>query len=103
MKTFLKNLYQKVPSSFKNIYVITLLVFSVWMLFFDTHDQLTIHRLKQRKIELNEKKAFYQKEIDQLEKDMESLQTDPIQLEKFAREKHLLRKAGEDVYIIKKK
>ncbi|MBC7749174.1 MAG: septum formation initiator family protein, partial [Methylotenera sp.] len=49
---------------------------------------------------LKAEKEFYNKEIAQVEKDLTELTTDQKKLEKFAREKYLMKKDNEDVFVI---
>ncbi|MEH0154954.1 septum formation initiator family protein [Limibacter armeniacum] len=85
----------------KNIYVITGTFFIVWVSFFDNNNLLSINRLKEREKGLQEQKVYYEEEIKALEKNMKELSSDPDKLEKFAREKYLFKRSGEDVYIVK--
>lgn len=81
-----------------NSYVIILTIFLVWILFFDENTHLNREFDK----EIDELKTtidFYKKEIDRDKKTIEMLQ-DSLQLERFAREKYLMKKKNEDVYII---
>lgn len=84
----------------KNKFIIASVAFGVWMLFFDSNDLASqLHYSKQRN-NLKEEKLFYEKEIAEVEKKMEELSSDPKKLEKFAREKYLMKKENEDLYII---
>lgn len=87
----------------KNRYVLTLLVFGVWMTFFDSHDLITQYRYRVRLNELEENKRFYEEQIIQVKKDREELMTDAEKLEKFAREKYKMKKDDEDLYIVIRK
>lgn len=92
----------KNKSSFKiatNIYVIILTVFVVWMLFFDENSYIT-HREFNKEIEELETWIDYHK--NKIEKDKETIQKlqDSLQLERYAREKYLMNKEDEDIYII---
>jgi cell division protein FtsB len=46
------------------------------------------------------KKEYYQKEIDKTRKELGDLQNSPAALERFAREHYLMKKEGEDIFII---
>lgn len=84
---------------FTNRYVIILLVFIVWMLFFDQNSYL-IHREFSKEIkELENTNEFYLKKTQENLKNIQLLK-DSSQLERFAREHYLLKKKNEDVYII---
>ena len=83
---------------FTNIYVLILTIFMIWMFFFDANVQLNREFDKEIE-ELNHTINFYKKEIDRDKKTIEALK-DSLQLEKFAREKYLMKKNNEDIYII---
>ncbi|MAM04434.1 MAG: septum formation initiator [Flavobacteriales bacterium] len=87
----------------KNKYIVTILIFIIWIFFLDDYSLI-----KQRKIENQIKKLKTQKEyyINEIQKDsieLNNLKTNPAEQEKFAREKFLMKKENEDVFIIKKK
>ncbi len=80
-------------------YVLILILFVIWMLFFDTNSIL-IHRELNQDIEALEKnKEFYKDEIEKDKAFIEKMQ-DSNEMEKFAREKYYLKKSNEDIYII---
>lgn len=84
---------------FKNIYIIVLTAFLVWMLFIDTNSWLT-HRELNSQIELLEKqKANLQSEIDKDRKIIRKF-SNIGELEKFARERYFMKKENEEIYII---
>jgi len=79
--------------------VLILILFFVWMLFFDTNSYL-IHRELDKEIEgLKENTEFYQEQINQDKSFIEKME-DAEEMEKFAREKYYLKKKNEDIYII---
>ena len=80
-------------------YALILLLFIVWMVFFDTNS-LLIHRELDQDIEALEKnKEFYREEIEKDKAFIEKME-DTSEMEKFAREKYYLKKPQEDIYII---
>ena len=52
---------------------------------------------------LENEKEFYQEKIKEVEKDRAELMTNKELLEKFAREKYLMKKETEDIFIIEEK
>jgi cell division protein DivIC len=70
------------------------------MLFFDQRDFFYVWEQKQKLKEAENKKHYYELEIERAKKDLADLQNSSAALEKFAREKYLLKKDGEDVYLI---
>lgn len=81
-----------------NSYIIILTIFLVWIFFFDENTNLNREFDKEIK-ELKTTIDFYKKEIERDKKTIKMLQ-DSLQLERFAREKYLMKKKNEDVYII---
>jgi len=51
-----------------------------------------------KRLEAN--KVFYQKEIEKSRKELSDLQSNPAAIEKFAREHFLMKKEGEDIFIL---
>ena len=84
----------------KNKYVIAILAFLVWIMFFDRNNFINQVRLVNTLHELNEQKDFFQREIRKDSIELHRLKTDTASLEKFAREKYLMKKENEDIYLI---
>lgn len=91
---------KKVISFLKNKYLITIIGLAVWIMFFDKNDIGTQIKLKQDVKTLEEEKKYYQKEINQITSDLKELNTNPKTLEKFAREKYLMKRDNEDIFVI---
>jgi len=85
---------------FLNKYLITLVIFGVWMVFFDSNNILTRYRMQQKLNELNQEKHFYLEEIRKDSTLASRLETDSAALEKFAREKYLMKKNNEDLFLV---
>jgi len=84
---------------FKNIFVIILVVFAVWMLFFDDNSYLIHRELNKEMDALEAKKEYYKNEIEKDKKAIQELSTDEG-IEKLAREKYYMKKENEEIYII---
>lgn len=82
-----------------NKYVLILLVFAVWMLFFDSNSFLVHKELNDEIKELENNKEYFQKEISEDKIFLENLK-DSSKLEKFARETYFLKKENEEIFII---
>jgi len=93
-------MFKKLPPIFRNFYVVTGLCFLVWMTFLDSNDLISRFSLSSKLGTLEDEKAYYQEKITEVEKDRKELMTNRELLEKFAREKYLMRKETEDVFII---
>lgn len=93
---------KKLVNILKNKYYIIFAVFVVWMLLFDKNDLISQYQHRQKLKALEADKEYYKTEIIKIEKDILDLSTDREHLEKFAREKYLMKKDNEDVYVIVK-
>ncbi|HNY02178.1 MAG TPA: septum formation inhibitor [Bacteroidales bacterium] len=83
-----------------NKYFLTTLAFVVWMVFFDSNNLSTRNRLQQKLDLLNLEKQFYQQEIRKDSILSARLMTDSSQLERFARERYLMKKDNEDLFLV---
>ena len=83
-----------------NKYFAAAIIFAVWMLFFDQRDYFFVHNLKEHRKELENKKKYYQEQIDKAKKDLVDLQNNPAAIEKYAREHYLMKKDGEDIFLM---
>lgn len=83
-----------------NKYVLLLVLFVVWMFFFDSNSWLAHRELNHSIEELENNKEYYKTQIQKDTAIINSL-NDPKELEKFAREKYFMKRENEDVYIIK--
>jgi cell division protein DivIC len=90
----------KLPRFTRNFYVIFLFFFLIWMLFFDSNNFISQIRLASKKGQLEEEKEYYIHKIEEVKKERKELLSNPILLEKFAREKYLMKKPSEDVFVV---
>lgn len=90
----------KIPAYLKNRYALTALIFLTWITFFDQNKLITQFQYRSQLNKLEEEKKFYQEEIAVIQADLEELQTNPKTLEKFAREKYLMKKEDEELFVI---
>ncbi|MEM7186939.1 MAG: septum formation initiator family protein [Bacteroidota bacterium] len=82
-----------------NKYTLILILFVVWMVFFDTNSYFIHKELNDDINALQDTKEFYSKEIDADKQFIEKIK-DSDEVEKYAREKYYLKKENEDIYII---
>lgn len=93
-------MFRKLPPVFKNFYFIVGVIFIIWMLFIDSNDLYSQFKKRGKLRELEQQKAYYTQMIKEVEKDREELLSNNELLEKFAREKYLMKKESEDLYIL---
>lgn len=84
----------------KNKYIITTLAFLIWLSVFDKNNLISQYELTQTLQSLKQQKEYYLQEIKSDRKTASELKTNLKNLEKFAREKYLMKKDEEDLYII---
>lgn len=95
-------LFSQIPSWLKNKYFISLTAFIIWMLFFDARDMISQRQRSRELQELQKSKSYFTQEIAKEKKSLEELKTDPTAIEKYAREKYLMKRDNEDLFIIEK-
>jgi cell division protein FtsB len=83
-----------------NRYVLMTVGFLVWMTFFDKNDFLTTYSYRSTLEDLRTQKADYENEISRNKAYLDQLHTDTANLEKFAREKYLMKKENEDIFVV---
>lgn len=73
------------------------------MLFFDPRDVFTQLQHTRELRQLQASKTHYQKEIKKETAELEQLKSNPAAVEKYAREKYLMKRDDEDLFIIQEK
>lgn len=86
-----------------NKYVITVVIFLVWLIFFDANSLVMRFKLSRQVKRMETEKVRLQEAIEQTERKMDELKSDKEQLEKFAREEYLMKREDEVIFIIKEK
>ncbi len=85
---------------FSNFYLVIGIVFLAWLTFFDSNDLYTQIKQTAKLKGLEDEKVFYSEMIEEVKADREELMSNDELLEKFAREKYLMKKPTEDIYVI---
>lgn len=87
----------------KNKYLLSSLIFLVWIIFFDSSNLATQYKLYQDLNIVNQEKEFYLNEIAKNKNDMQELMSNLTNLEQYGRERYLMKKDDEDIFIVIKK
>lgn len=93
----------RIPKFFRSFYFIFTSLFLVWMVFFDSNDFITQYQMSKNLSDLEAQKDFYLGKIDSVQQDREELLSNSELLEKYAREKYMMKKPNEDLFIIVQK
>ena len=94
---------KKLPKPLRNKYLILFLFFILWVIFIDDYYLIKQSKIKNTVDDLKSQKEFYIAEIKSDSTELYMLQNDPAEQEKFAREKFLMKKESEDIFIMREK
>ena len=84
---------------FRNKYILTLLVFIVWLLIFDRNNLIDRGKYLRALDEMESEKIYYLEKIRHDSARLYELKADADNLEKFAREQYLMKKENEEVFV----
>jgi len=91
------------PRWITNKYLIASLFFLAWLLFFDHNDLALQYKRNRESSELKKKAAWYRQRILDTRKEVNALRQNASSIEKVAREKYMMKKDNEDIFIIEEK
>lgn len=77
-------------------FVLIGLTFLIWMLFFDNRSIIVQHRLNRQIRQLDREYALYEQKLTEVKAEYEALLQHP---EKYAREKFLMHRPTEEIFI----
>ncbi|MBT3621443.1 septum formation initiator family protein [Flavobacteriales bacterium] len=98
-----QDLIEKLPKPLRNKYLILLVLFILWIVFLDDYNLINQNKMKNKVNDLKDQKEFYLTEITNDSTELSKLRNDTNEQEKFAREKFLMKKDNEDIFIIRDK
>ncbi len=88
------------PPFLLNKFLLAGIAFMVWMLFFDRNDFFVQSERRKELKDLQLSKVYFTKQIEEEHKFSDALKNNPAAIEKFAREKYLMKRDDEDLYLI---
>jgi cell division protein DivIC len=94
------NFTEKIPEVFRNKYLLTIFIFLIWILLFDSNNLIARYKELRELHKLKTDREYYIKRIETDKQKLHELKTDNHNLEKFAREQYHMKKPDEDLYII---
>lgn len=86
-----------------NPILIMTVLFAVWIVFFDSNGYFSEKRQKRKAEALKEQAEFYEDGVEKMKSNIKSIEEDPEELEKFARENYMYKKKGEVIYLVEEK
>jgi len=94
-------LLNHIPSWLKNKYLLTGVFFVIWMVFFDPKDILSDLERRDKLNELQTSELHLKAQITNAKQELDLLKNNAQSIEKYAREKYLMKKDNEDLFIVK--
>lgn len=91
---------EKLGKILKNRYVLILVLFIIWLTFFDQDNLLRQFKLTRELNEARDKQEYYSSEFEKDSILLHQLESDPEVMEKMAREKYLMKKDDEKIFLI---
>jgi len=89
-----------IPSWIRNKYFLAGSFFVIWMVFFDRNDVITQFNRYRHAKSLNKNEVQQVKLIGETRKELDLLITNSQTIERYAREKYMMKKDNEDLFII---
>ncbi|HRH70045.1 MAG TPA: septum formation initiator family protein [Flavobacteriales bacterium] len=96
----MKKLLGYIPSRLRNRYGIAVLGLLAWITLFDKNDAWTTFKNRRELARMEEQKEFYAVEIARTKEQLHELSSDKELLEKFARERYLMKRPNEDIFVL---
>jgi cell division protein FtsB len=90
----------KIPASFRNKYVLTIIFFLIWIILLDSNNLIARFKDMRELHRLRADREYYLIKIKEDSRKLQELKTDNDNLEKFAREQYRMKKPDEDLYIV---
>ena len=84
----------------KNRYVLTVLIFLLWIIFLDPNNLISRAREIKTRNRLEREKEYYMGRIEEDRRKLNELRTSNENLEKYAREQYRMKRPDEDLFII---
>ena len=100
-KPLLRRGLGRLPSWLKNKSLLTGVFFIVWMLIFDQKDILSAFDRRDKLNELENSQQHLKQLITESHQELDLLKNNAKSIEKYAREKYLMKKDNEDLFIVK--
>jgi cell division protein DivIC len=91
-------LFRHIPAWLRNKYFLAIAVFAVIMLFLDKNDFFSQLERRKELHALEKSRDYFQEEIRQL--NLQRSDNKPYTLEKLSREKYLMKRDNEDLFVI---
>lgn len=92
--------FAKILPYFRNFYVVIGVLSLVWILFFDRYNFMDRLETQIRIKDLRADLSFYREERDNIEDTKNMLESDIDEIERYAREKYMMKRDNEDLFLV---
>ncbi|MCL4283115.1 MAG: septum formation initiator family protein [Flavobacteriales bacterium] len=89
-----------VPARLRNRYGAGLLAMLLWIGLFADYDLYTMVKLRHQLGQMRQQRDRYEEQVAITRQRLQELNSDQDRLEKFAREKYLMKRDNEDIFVI---
>lgn len=100
MEFSLTSLQKHIPPLFRNLFFLTTVFFIAWMLFLDENNVFSQYGLYKQWKKVEEEKDFYKQEMETALEKYYAITDDQRFVEDYAREKYLMKKDNEDLFVV---
>lgn len=91
---------KRVPPFFRNRYIAVLVLFILYISFFDAHDLISQMEIKMELREISEEIDYLNEHTESAKSQIEELTSDKEELEKFAREQYRMKRENEELFVL---
>ena len=95
-----KKLMHAIPGWLRNRYGAVALGLLVWVALFDRNDLWTTWKNHRELGRMEDQQEWYAAEIERTKEQLHELSSDTTLLEKFARERYLMKRDNEDIFVL---
>ena len=99
----IKKFIDKIPPVLKNKYLLAGVAFLFLMLFLDRNNLVSQYKMRKELNGLRKELQFYRDQSEKDSTELSRLMGDSLELEKLGREKYMMKRDSEDIYIIVRK
>lgn len=91
---------KKIPPILKNRYIAVLVIFVLYISFFDSHDLISQMEIKMELREISEEIDYLNTNTESAKGQIQELTSNRDELEKFAREQYRMKRENEEIFVL---
>lgn len=102
MRKLVLIMLSRVPKILRNRYALIVILFLVYITFFDAHDLVSQIGVRWKIHKIHEQMDYLENDSQSAKQQIIELTTDSASLEKFAREEYRMKRENEEIFVILK-